>query len=425
MEVLHTAECESPLGTLRVVSSARGLVYLELPRASGRGFGGWAAKHAPGARVLDDRKPNRAVLTQLEEYFEGKRKKFELSLDLRATEFQRGVYEHVGAIDYGETRTYSDIARALGRPTATRAVGAANGANPIPLIVPCHRVVGSGASSRATPAGSTPRRACWRWSAARCPSARCSEETQYERFEIDGYRPSMSFGRASALLHDHRGDEEAAVEFLARRAGEGPILELAIGTGRLALPLAERGFRVDGIDIAPAMVDRLRAKPGGDAISVVIGDFADVAVSGEYALVFVAWNSFFNLLTQEDQLRCFANVVPRLAEGGRFVIEAFSPAFLYRYAGDQQVEVEDIGVDSVRLGVLRHDPSTQILENSHVELGAEGVRATPVVQRYVWPSELDLMARLAGLRLDERFASWQRDPFDARSEAHVSVYCAG
>ena len=236
------------------------------------------------------------------------------------------------------------------------------------------------------------------------------------------YEPSASFDADSARRHEHRGDEEAAVAFLAERAGSGPALELAIGTGRIALPLADRGIRVDGIDIAPAMIGRLRAKPGGERISVVVGDFADVAVEGSYPLIYLVWNTLFNLLTQGEQLRCFENVAKHLTEAGVFVIEAYTPAYLYRMETDRQVEVEAIEVDEVRLGVFRHDAATQTLEQSHVSLSEDGVRLTPVVQRYAWPSELDLMARAAGLRLRDRWAGWNREPFDSTSEAHVSVY---
>ena len=143
MEVLHAADFDSPIGRVRVFSSAKGVAYLELPRASGRGLRGWLARNSPGAKVLEGYAPNRAAVTQVTEFLEGKRKAFDLALDLRATPFQLAVYEHVAAVAYGETATYSEIARAMGRPTASRAVGAANGANPLSLIIPCHRVVGA------------------------------------------------------------------------------------------------------------------------------------------------------------------------------------------------------------------------------------------------------------------------------------------
>ena len=238
------------------------------------------------------------------------------------------------------------------------------------------------------------------------------------------YEPIMSFGDdASELYRDlQRGDEVAAVEFLARLAGNGPALELAIGTGRVALPLAARGIRVEGIDISPAMVDQLRAKPGGDKIPVVIGDFADVPASGTYRLIYVVWNTLFNLLTQEDQVKCFMNVAHHLTEDGSFVIEALVPAFLYRLQNDQYVEAEAIEVNEVRLDVLRHDAGRQMIEESHVSLSPAGIHLNPVVQRYAWPSELDLMARIAGLRLKNRWGGWSQEPFGANSGTHVSVY---
>jgi SAM-dependent methyltransferase len=237
------------------------------------------------------------------------------------------------------------------------------------------------------------------------------------------YEPIMSFEDVSEMYRDlQRGDEIAAVAFLEQLAGRGPALELAIGTGRIALPLAARGIHVDGIDISPAMVDQFRAKPGGDKISVVIGNFADVPVSGTYRLIFVVWNTLFNLLTQEDQVRCFMNVANHLTEDGSFVIEAFVPAFLYRLRNDQYVDAEAIEVNEVRLDVLQHDAAKQMLEESHVSLSPAGIRLNPVVQRYAWPSELDLMARIAGLRLKDRWGGWGQEPFNSSSNMHVSVY---
>jgi SAM-dependent methyltransferase len=219
-----------------------------------------------------------------------------------------------------------------------------------------------------------------------------------------------------------RGDEEDAVAFLAELAAGGPALELAIGTGRIALPLAERGVRVDGIDISPAMVSRLREKPGGDRIDVTMGDFANVGVPGTYPLIYVVFNTMFNLLSQDEQVRCFENVAAHLTAGGSFVIEAGSPAVLYGLRDYQYVEAEAIEVDYVRLDLLRHDPATQMLDESHVQLSRDGIRLNPVRQRYSWPSELDLMARIAGLRLKERWGYWDRRPYTARSRTVVSVF---
>ncbi len=241
---------------------------------------------------------------------------------------------------------------------------------------------------------------------------------------IKGYQPVMSFGEDYAQRDRdfQRGDEITSVAFLEQLAGSGPALELGIGTGRIALPLVARGIRVDGIDLSQAMVDQLRTKPAGDQLSVTIGDFADVSVPSTYTLIYVVFNTLFNLLTQDDQIRCFKNVAAHLTDHGSFVIEAYVPTFLYQLHNNQYVETETIGVDSVRLDVLRHDSATQRIEESHVSLTEAGIRFNPVAQRYSWPSELDLMARMAGLRLKQRFGGWHQEPFTSNSQLHVSVY---
>jgi SAM-dependent methyltransferase len=241
---------------------------------------------------------------------------------------------------------------------------------------------------------------------------------------VKNYEPMMSFDRATAASYDNelRGDEEAAVSFLESRARGGRALELAIGTGRIALPLAARGVTVDGIDISPAMIDRLRSKPRGEQIAVTIGDYADVAVSGSYRLVYVVFNTLFNLLTQDDQVRCFENVATHLTPDGFFVVEAFTPTYLHRLRDNQYVDAEAVDVDRVRLDVGRHDPVRQTLDESHVSLSAARVTVSPIVCRYSWPSELDLMARLAGLRLQERWGGWNGEPFTGDSRLHVSVF---
>ena len=246
-----------------------------------------------------------------------------------------------------------------------------------------------------------------------------------QMWAVKNYEPAMSFDAEHASVYDvvsHRGDEHDAVTFLERVAEGGSALELAIGTGRIALPLAARGITVDGIDISEAMVEQLRAKPGGDRIAVTIGDFADVNVVGTYGLIYVVYNTLFNLLTQDAQVRCFQNVAARLTDTGVFVVEAFVPNWLYRLRNDQYVDAEAIGVRTVRLDVGRHDPVGQVLDESHVTLSARGITVNPIVCRYAWPSELDLMARLAGLRLKHRWGGWNGEPFVASSELHVSVY---
>jgi len=241
---------------------------------------------------------------------------------------------------------------------------------------------------------------------------------------MDDYGPS-TYGDRIADVYDAwprlPATTERAVEFLASVAGRGPILELGIGTGRIALPLLQRGFAVHGIDASPAMVARLRAKPGGDRIPVAIGDFAAMAIAGRFSLIFVVFNTLFGLLSQDDQVRCFAGVAEHLTDDGVFVIEAFVPD-VTRFTHGQRVGATNVSADSVLLETSIHDPVAQRVHSQQVVISERGVQLYPVVIRYAWPSELDLMARLAGLRLRERWGGWGREPFDASSGAHVSVY---
>ena len=233
----------------------------------------------------------------------------------------------------------------------------------------------------------------------------------------------MSFDeKNAAMMRDYkRGDEEQAVAFLRRWAGEGPALELAIGTGRIALPLAATGIRVDGVDISPHVVEQMRTKPGGDKIDATIGDMADVPVEGTYRLIYSGGNSFFNLLTQDDEVRCFQNVAAHLTEDGAFVLETLVPDFLWRMEEGQYAQAQVVNVDSVVFDLLRHNPVDQVIEESHVWLSEKGIRLNPVVQRYCWPAEMDLMARMAGLRLRERWLGWGIPvgrPPDEQQRAH-------
>ncbi len=234
----------------------------------------------------------------------------------------------------------------------------------------------------------------------------------------------QSFGEDVAAHYDDdlRGDEAETVACLEELAKGGPVLELAIGTGRIGLPLAARGVRVDGVEQSAAMVARLRAKPGGKQIAVTMGDMADVPVSGSYRLVFVVYNTLYNLLTQDAQVRCFENVARHLTDDGVFLVEAAVPSAVDRLRDDQYVDAEAVELDKVTLDVGRYDRVTQLLDECHVTLTREGVRLAPIVTRFVWPSEMDLMARIAGLRLHRRWAGWRGEPFDARSTRHVSVY---
>jgi len=241
---------------------------------------------------------------------------------------------------------------------------------------------------------------------------------------FDSYGPS-TYGDVWAAVYDDEfhapGDAESVAAFLASFARGGPALELGIGTGRVALPLAARGVEVKGVDASRAMVDQMRQKPGGDAIDVAFGDFADVPIDGDFALVYVVFNTLFALLTQEDQVRCFKNVAAHLRPSGRFVIEAFVPD-VARYARGQYVQTRRVDVDGVILDVARLDAATQVVTSQVVALRRDGVRLLPVKLRFAWPSELDLMAQLAGLELRERWSGWRQEPFTGRSTGHVSVY---
>lgn len=238
------------------------------------------------------------------------------------------------------------------------------------------------------------------------------------------FDPMKSFGGkdfASGYDQHRRGDEAATVACLHRLAQGGPALELAIGTGRIGLPLSAAGIQVAGIEQSEAMAAVLRAKPGADQISVTLGDMADVGVDGTYRLVYLVFNTIYNLLTQDDQVRCFENVARHLADDGVFVVEAAMPGPLY-CLDDQYVHAEAVELGQVALDVGRYDRATQILDESHIRLSAEGIRVSPIVTRFVWPSEMDLMARIAGLRLHARWAGWNDETFDAHSARHVSVY---
>jgi SAM-dependent methyltransferase len=239
------------------------------------------------------------------------------------------------------------------------------------------------------------------------------------------FDPVAAFGPDVAQRYDDnpRGDEAATADFLAGLAGDGgPALEFAVGTGRIALPLAERGVAVDGIEFSTDMVDQLRAKPGGADLDVTIGDMSRVGTGRTYPLVYLVFNTIFNLLTQDDQVRCFENAARHLTDDGVFVVEAVVPTTWVTPTRPVYVDAEHVGTDEVVLDVGRYDPVTQVLERNHLQLSAAGVRLDPIALRLVPPGELDLMARIAGLRLADRFGGWHREPFTAGSARHVSVY---
>jgi SAM-dependent methyltransferase len=217
------------------------------------------------------------------------------------------------------------------------------------------------------------------------------------------------------------GDVAQPVAFLASLAGEGPALELGIGTGRIALPLQDAGVQVHGIDASAAMVERMRAKPGGDDVQVTIGDFSDFSLDARFPLIYVPFNTFFALLTQDDQVACFRAVARHLAPGGVFAIEAFVPD-LARFDRAQRVSAVRVDPDSVSLDVSLSDPVEQFVSSQHVLIRDGEVRLYPVLIRYAYVAELDLMARFAGLRLRERWADWDRSPFSSGSPKHISVW---
>ena len=239
---------------------------------------------------------------------------------------------------------------------------------------------------------------------------------------MDGFDPRSSFGPEVAARYDEepRGDEPDAVAFLAGLAAGRPACELAVGTGRIAIPLAAAGVEVCGVDLSQAMLDRLRARPGGEGVRVVHGDMATDAPDGRFGLVYLVFNTIGNVLTQQGQVAVFRNAASRLAEGGVFVVETGTP--WATIAAGQFVHAERVAGDSVVLDVNRYDRATQVLSENHVTLSAEGVRMGPIAQRLTTPSELDLMAQLAGLRLLERYGGWRREPFTSDSTMHVSVW---
>jgi SAM-dependent methyltransferase len=242
---------------------------------------------------------------------------------------------------------------------------------------------------------------------------------------MEGYR-SETYGDRIAASYDRLvetlPDPADCVDRLAELAGPGPALELGIGTGRIALPLAARGVEVHGIDASAAMVERLRAKPGGDAIPVTMGDFAALPVEGSFPLVYVVFNTFFSLLTQDEQVRCFQAVAGRLAPGGAFVIEAFVPDPTL-HPGGQSIRTRFLGLDLVRFDLALHDPVAQRVDFQNVLLAADGAQLLPGSIRYAWPAELDLMARLAGLRLRDRWGGWRREPYTGSTTGlYVATY---
>jgi SAM-dependent methyltransferase len=238
--------------------------------------------------------------------------------------------------------------------------------------------------------------------------------------------PENHFGERVAARYDATSAEmfdlavvDPAVDFLAGLARGGAALELGIGTGRIALPLARRGVRVQGIDLSEAMVARLRAKPGGEEIYVTIGDFASTRVDGTFSVAYLVFNTIQNLTSQDAQVACFENVAAHLAPGGCFVIEVGVPSLQRLPPGET---VRAFALTPTYVGFDEFDVVRQGLISHHYRLEGDRVELDSVPFRYVWPSELDLMARIAGMRLRERWGGWKREPFTRESTRHVSVW---
>ncbi|MGA6161802.1 class I SAM-dependent DNA methyltransferase [Amycolatopsis magusensis] len=248
------------------------------------------------------------------------------------------------------------------------------------------------------------------------------------------YTPSSS-GDAVADVYDKwlleknpSAVEEATraiVDFLAKMAGTGPVLELGIGTGRVAIPLSERGISVAGVEASAAMAEKLRAKPGGDRVRVHLADMADPGLpAARYSLVYVVASTFFALTTREAQQECFRNVAALLAPGGAFVMETGNPD-LSGGNGNQRIDILHIDADEVRLNVAQYDTGTQLMRSQLVVLSDAGTRLYPRFLRYTAPGELDDLAAEAGLELAERWSDWHGTPFTPDCPLHVSVYRPG
>lgn len=234
---------------------------------------------------------------------------------------------------------------------------------------------------------------------------------------------ASTYGDQLADVYDEWFDtvDEAAIDRLAELAEGGRALELGIGTGRVALPLVARGIEVHGVDASEAMVAKLRRRPEAESINVTMGNFADVQVAGEFRLIFVVFNTFFGLVTQEEQVRCFQSVAARLGPGGTFVIEVFVPD-MKRFTNGQELRTREVTTERVSLQASLHDPVSQHVKSQYIVFSNNQVNNYPVEIRYCWPSELDLMAQLAGLRLRHRWSNWNRGEFNATSEKHISIY---
>ncbi|MBO6687662.1 MAG: class I SAM-dependent methyltransferase [Henriciella sp.] len=240
---------------------------------------------------------------------------------------------------------------------------------------------------------------------------------------MKGFGPT-TFGELNAeeydALHDP-GTTEACVDLIADLAGDGDVLELAIGTGRIALPLAERGLNISGFDASPEMLKTLAGKPGGSNIETWVADMARFDLERKYDFAFLVFNTLYNITAQHDQVACFQQVANHLRPGGRFLVEAFLPN-RDSFENNQAVRTKYVSFDSVWLEAVQHDPVAQTLNYQRVRITENGTQLKPLPMRYVWPAELDLMAEISGLRPVAHWGGWQKQALSASSDMYVIVY---
>jgi SAM-dependent methyltransferase len=240
-----------------------------------------------------------------------------------------------------------------------------------------------------------------------------------DRFDI------RAFGELNAENYDVEhdpGTTDQCVALIAELAGPDRVLELAIGTGRIAIPLSKLGFLVDGIDASPAMLEKLKAKQAdAPTIETTVADMANFNLDRTYDFAYLVFNTLLNLTSQAAQVACFQNTAQHLNSGGRFLVETIVPDIAV-FTDNQYLRTDEVSFNDVRIEAATHDPVSQLVECQRIRISAEGTSVKPFVYRYAWPSEIDLMANLAGLKLVDRWGDWQRGPFTPDSAMHISVY---
>ena len=242
---------------------------------------------------------------------------------------------------------------------------------------------------------------------------------------MNEYGPETYGERISDIYDTFYPDvDSSTIDFIFDLAHNGKVLELGIGTGRIALPLYKKGVNISGIDASPSMIKHLREKPDGKNIPVVFGDFSEVDISDRFDLIFIVFNTFYALTTQELQLKCIENVSTHLNDKGKFLIEAFVPD-ISRFDRSQTIRTTNISTDEIRIDASTHDLMNQTIFSQHIAFTEKGTKLYPVKIRYVWPSELDLMAKLSGMKLLQRWGGWKKTPFNSQSGKHISVYELG